>query len=231
LSLARSPRGKAARNSYRELLGAVFAIGVVLFAAPTAASAQGQTNLADTIAGRSDLSTFSRGLEAAGLTATLSGAGPYTVWAPTNGAFDKLPAGQLNALLQDPPALRRILLYHIGQGPITAAQIVQVPTVRTLEGEPIKVSASGSNVELNDATVTQPDVLASNGIIHVIDSVLLPPSDMGALPVTGEANSSVALGLALAAAVLVAAGVVLRLAGPARPTAARASEERQLLDR
>jgi hypothetical protein len=106
-----------------------------------------------------------------------------------------------------------VLTYHVGLQPVTAAQIVQVPTVRTLEGESIQVRAVGGSVKLNDATVTRPDVRASNGIIHVVDGLLLPPSLAlpAALPNQGQADarSPVAL-LVLVGLLLLSSGVVLR---------------------
>jgi uncharacterized surface protein with fasciclin (FAS1) repeats len=191
-------------------------VAAVLVALPASAGAQAQQDLVDTIRSSPDLSTFSRAIDAAGLTDTLRGPGPYTVWAPTNAGFDKLPPGQLDALLQNPAQLRQLLLYHIGQGPITAAQIIQAPTARTLQGQSIRVNVSGNSVHLNDATVTQPDVVASNGIIHVIDSVLIPPSGVGNLPTAGEADSSPPVALLLGAALLLLLGVGGRLLGARR---------------
>jgi uncharacterized surface protein with fasciclin (FAS1) repeats len=197
---------------------AIAAAMVVLLAPASGAAAQSASkDLFDTIDGNTDLSTFGRALRTAGLVDTLRGQGPYTVWAPTNSGFGKLPAGQLDGLMQNPDQLKRLMLYHIGQGPITAAQIVQVPNVKTLEGEAIRVSASGNAVHLNDATVTQADVLATNGIIHVIDSVLVPPSGVAALPTAGEADSAVPMLAALAAGLLLLAGAVIKRATWARP--------------
>jgi LPXTG-motif cell wall-anchored protein len=197
-------------------LALLAAVALLVVPARGVAAQQATKDLFDTIDGNSDLSTFGRALRTAGLVDTLKGTGgPYTVWAPTNSGFNKLPSGQLDDLMANPDQLRKMMTYHIGRGPITAAQIVQVPSVVTLEGEPIRVSASGNAVHLNDATVTQADVLATNGIIHVIDSVLVPPSGVGSLPATGEADSPVPLLAALAAVGLLLAGAAVRLASPA----------------
>ena len=103
-------------------------------------------------------------------------AGPYTVFAPTNAAFAKVPADQLQALLNNPAQLRAVLLYHVVPGRVTSAQVAGLTSATTAQGGTLTVSASGGTVQINDATVTQADLAASNGIIHVIDTVLLPPS-------------------------------------------------------
>jgi uncharacterized surface protein with fasciclin (FAS1) repeats len=152
-------------------------------------------------------------LQTAGVADTLRGPGPFTVWAPVNGAFDKLPAGALSRLTGDPARLRAVLTYHVGMQPVTAAEIVQVPSVRTLQGESIQVRAVGGSVKLNDATVIRPDVRASNGIIHVVDGLLVPPS-LGlpaALPSQGEADTTSPVGaLAILGALLIGAGALVQ---------------------
>lgn len=123
-----------------------------------------------------NFSTLLSAVQAAGLTQTLSGSGPFTVFAPTNAAFAKVPQDQLQALLNDPARLRAVLLYHVVPGRVTSAQVAGLSSARTVQGGTLNVSASGGTVRINDATVTQADVPASNGVIHVIDTVLLPPS-------------------------------------------------------
>lgn len=123
-----------------------------------------------------NFSTLLSAVQAAGLTQTLSGPGPFTVFAPTNAAFAKVPQDQLQALLNDPARLRAVLLYHVVPGRVTSAQVAGLSSARTVQGGTLNVSASGGTVRINDATVTQADVPASNGVIHVIDTVLLPPS-------------------------------------------------------
>lgn len=160
-----------------------------------------QQDLADTIAAAPQLSTLARAVQVAGLVETLKGPGPLTVLAPNNAAFDKLPPGTLDGLLRNPAQLRQILSYHLAPEAVTSAEIVQVPNVRMVEGETIRVTVSGGAVHVNDATVVQPDVEASNGAMHVIDRVLLPASQIGALPTTGEADQPmpalIAIGLLL----------------------------------
>ena len=133
-------------------------------------------SIAGIVAGNPDFSTLLSAVQAAGLVETLSGGGPYTVFAPTNAAFAKVPADQLNALLNDPEQLKAVLLYHVVPGKVMAADVVNLTTADTVNGAAINIAASGGTVTINDATVTQTDIEASNGVIHVIDSVLLPPS-------------------------------------------------------
>ena len=120
--------------------------------------------------------TLAKALTAAGLIDTLKGAGPFTVFAPTDDAFAKLPAGTLDGLLKDLPKLTAILKYHVLAGKVAAADVVKLDgkTTTTLNGTDLKVSTK-DGVKLNgDINVTKTDVAASNGLIHVIDAVLLP---------------------------------------------------------
>lgn len=132
--------------------------------------------IAGIVANDPNFSTLLAAVQAAGLTQTLAQPGPYTVFAPTNAAFAKVPADQLTALLNNPEQLRAVLLYHVVPGRVTAAQVTRLTSARTAQGADLSVSASGGTVRINDATVTRADIRASNGIIHVIDTVLLPPS-------------------------------------------------------
>ena len=120
--------------------------------------------------------TLAKALTAAGLVDTLQGAGPFTVFAPTDDAFAKLPAGTLDGLLKDIPKLTAILKYHVLAGKVVAADVVKLEgkTATTLNGAALKVSTTGG-VKLNGVVnVTKTDIAASNGVIHVIDTVLLP---------------------------------------------------------
>ena len=112
--------------------------------------------------------------EAAGLVETLSGPGPYTVFAPTDDAFAKLPAGTVEGLLQDKAALAKILTYHVVAGKVPASEVVTMTSAKTVEGSDVTIKTEGSTVMVNNATVTATDIQASNGIIHVIDTVLMP---------------------------------------------------------
>lgn len=121
--------------------------------------------------------TLLQAATAAGLVDTLKGAGPFTVFAPTDAAFAALPAGTLDALLKDPAKLKDILLYHVVSGKVTADQVVTLTSATTVEGKSIKITVKDGTVYLNDTVkVVTTDIAASNGVIHVIDAVLLPPS-------------------------------------------------------
>lgn len=122
--------------------------------------------------------TLLAAVKAAGLVETLQGKGPFTVFAPTDAAFAALPAGTLDGLLKDPAALKKILLYHVVSGSVTADNVVGLTSATSVEGSPIAISVKDGTVYLNDsAKVVTPDVMASNGVIHVIDKVILPPAD------------------------------------------------------
>ena len=139
------------------------------------------TTAKDIVATATDAGTFSTLLTAAtaaGLVETLQGEGPFTVFAPTDEAFAALPAGTLDSLLADPEALKQVLLYHVVSGKVTADQVVGLTSADSVEGSPIAIAVRDGSVFLNDtAEVVTTDVMASNGVIHVIDSVILPPTD------------------------------------------------------
>ncbi|HEY9604936.1 MAG TPA: fasciclin domain-containing protein, partial [Allocoleopsis sp.] len=118
-------------------------------------------------------STLVAAIKAAKLVDTLKGAGPFTVFAPTDEAFAKLPDGTVDALLKDIPKLKKILTYHVVSGKVMAADVVKLKSAKTVEGSDVKIDAS-SGVKVNDATVSTPDVGADNGVIHIIDTVLIP---------------------------------------------------------
>jgi uncharacterized surface protein with fasciclin (FAS1) repeats len=126
-------------------------------------------------AGNPDFSTLVTAIKAAGLAETLSGEGPFTVFAPTNAAFAKLPAGTVENLLkpENKDQLVGILTYHVVPGNVMAADVVGLTTAPTVNGKALTVDAS-DGVKINNATVTATDIKGSNGVIHVIDTVLLP---------------------------------------------------------
>jgi uncharacterized surface protein with fasciclin (FAS1) repeats len=123
-----------------------------------------------------DFSILLTALETAGLTETLSAEGPFTVFAPTDEAFAAIDEATLNALLADQETLEQVLLYHVVEGEVLAADVVELDEATTVQGEPITITVDGETVTLNDTTtVVETDITAANGVIHVIDSVLLPP--------------------------------------------------------
>jgi uncharacterized surface protein with fasciclin (FAS1) repeats len=122
--------------------------------------------------------TLLTAVEAAGLVETLSEGGPFTLFAPTDRAFSRLPVGTVPALLGDIPQLTDILLYHVVSGRVFSGDVVGLSEAPSVQGEEIGISISGGNVLLNaDATVTEVNILANNGVIHVIDRVILPSGD------------------------------------------------------
>lgn len=130
-------------------------------------------DIVDTAVKAGSFKTLVAAVTAAGLVDTLKGAGPFTVFAPTDEAFAKLPAGTVDALLKDIPKLTKILTYHVVAGKVMAADVVKLKSAKTVEGSEVKIDAS-NGVKINDSTVTTADVAADNGVIHIIDSVLLP---------------------------------------------------------
>ena len=159
-------------------------------------------DIVDTAIGAGSFNTLVAAVQAAGLEATLRGPGPFTVLAPTDDAFAKLPAGTVQALLADIPTLTDILLYHVLGGEVYAEDVAGLTNATTLQGQPIVVDA-GTAVQLNDAAVIAADVQASNGVIHVIDTVLLPPTQNIAEVLTEDGRFSTLL-TAVGAADLVA---------------------------
>jgi uncharacterized surface protein with fasciclin (FAS1) repeats len=137
-----------------------------------AAAAEG--DIIETAGAAGSFTTLARAIEAAGLTETLKGEGPFTVFAPTDEAFAKLPEGTLDALLQDKEKLAAILTYHVVPGNVSSEDVIQLPMATTVNGRDLKIPAADGKVMVGNATVTQADIPASNGVIHVIDTVLLP---------------------------------------------------------
>jgi uncharacterized surface protein with fasciclin (FAS1) repeats len=155
---------------------AIFALTLTLVAtAAAAASGYGSKadDIVDTAVAAGNFKTLATALGAAGLAETLKGPGPFTVFAPTDAAFAKLPAGTLDALLADKAKLTQVLTYHVVAGKVTAADVVKLQQAKTLQGGAVKIDAT-TGVKVNGAAVVQADVMASNGVIHVIDTVLLP---------------------------------------------------------
>lgn len=143
-------------------------------AAPTEAPAAMPKDIVDTAIGAGTFNTLVAAAQAAGLVDTLKGPGPFTVFAPTDEAFAKLPAGTVEGLLKEPAKLKDILLYHVVSGNVMAADAMKLTSADTVLGQPITIKAEGGKVMINDATVTAADIKATNGVIHVIDTVLLP---------------------------------------------------------
>ena len=134
-------------------------------------------DIVDTAVGAGQFKTLAAALKAADLVDTLKGPGPFTVFAPTDEAFAKLPAGTLKSLLkpENKAKLTAILTYHVVPGAVKAAQVTKLTEAKTVNGAMVKVSTAHGKVMIDDAVVVKPDIQASNGVIHVIDKVILPP--------------------------------------------------------
>jgi uncharacterized surface protein with fasciclin (FAS1) repeats len=145
--------------------------------AASAVDAMMDQDIVDTAISAGSFNTLAAALKSAHLVEALKGEGPFTVFAPTDEAFAALPAGTLENLLkpENEAELVRILKYHVVPGKVTAAEVVQVSSADTLAGEALAIDASGETVLVGDAHVVKSDVMAKNGVIHVIDKVLLPP--------------------------------------------------------
>ena len=139
------------------------------------ARAQGK-DIVDTAVAAGSFKTLAAALQAAGLVETLKGAGPFTVFAPTDEAFAKLPAGTVENLLkpENKEKLKAVLTYHVVPGKVMAAQVTTMDSAKTVQGQSVKISVVDGKVKIDSATVAKADVAASNGVIHVIDSVILP---------------------------------------------------------
>ncbi|MBX3697902.1 MAG: fasciclin domain-containing protein [Dokdonella sp.] len=131
-------------------------------------------DIVDTAVAAGSFKTLATALEAAGLVDTLKGPGPFTVFAPTDAAFAKLPAGTVEGLLKDKPKLTAILTYHVVPGNVKAADVVKLDSAKTVNGQSVAIKVVDGKVMVDNATVTTADIEASNGVIHVIDTVLLP---------------------------------------------------------
>lgn len=153
--------------------GATFQAASVTTAGGTANSAA-TADIIDTAVGAGSFKTLATALTAAGLVETLKGSGPFTVFAPTDEAFAKLPKGTLEALLADKAALTKVLTYHVVSGNVLAADVVKLTKATTVQGSTVKIKSNKQGVRVNDANVVKTDVLATNGVIHVIDTVLIP---------------------------------------------------------
>ena len=152
--------------------GIVHVIDTVLI--PKAAPAATPKNIVQTAVAAGQFKTLASLLKKAGLASTLQGRGPFTVFAPTDAAFAKVPKATLAALGKDRAKLRAVLLYHVVKGKVTAKQVVKLRSAKTLNGQSVQIRVRGGKVAVGGATVTSADVAASNGVVHVIDTVLIP---------------------------------------------------------
>lgn len=159
---------------------ALIALASLALAVPAASAAPAREQASPTIAGLAaktpQLSTLLSIVKKAGLADELSAPGALTVFAPTNKAFAKVPKKTLDALAKNPAQLKRVLLYHVVPGRVTAAKVVKLRSAKTVAGPSVRIRVVGQTALINSAKVVKADVRASNGIVHVIDAVLIPPS-------------------------------------------------------
>ncbi len=131
-------------------------------------------NLVDTAVAAGQFTTLVAAVQAAGLADTLANGGPFTVFAPTDAAFAKLPAGTVEALLANPDKLRSILLYHVVAGKVYSGDVVKLTSAKTVQGSDVQIRTENGSVMVDGAKVVATDIESSNGVIHVIDTVILP---------------------------------------------------------
>ena len=164
------------RNRFKVTLLAAAAAGVLLVPANAEAQHKASKDIVTVAVEAGSFETLVAAVKAAGLVETLQGPGPFTVFAPTDEAFAKLPAGTVEALLKDPAALRAVLTYHVVPGRVMAADVVRSNggTPETVQGQSLTIRVVDGKVMVDGATVVTADIAASNGVIHVIDTVVLP---------------------------------------------------------
>jgi transforming growth factor-beta-induced protein len=181
--------------------------------ASTASRSEGDKNIVQTALAAGQFNTLASLLTKAGLVETLSTGGPFTVFAPTDAAFAKVPKATLDALAANPPQLKSVLLYHVVPGRVTAAEVVKLTSAKTVEGRSVAIRVVDGSVYVDGAKVTTPDVMASNGVIHVIDSVLIPKT-APATPAKNVVQTAIAAGqFKTLASLLTKAGLVGTLQG------------------
>jgi transforming growth factor-beta-induced protein len=156
---------------------AAAALGASASASTTSRSA-GDQNIVQTALAAGQFNTLATLLTKAGLADTLATGGPFTVFAPTDAAFAKVPKATLAALAKHPAQLKSVLLYHVVPGSVTASDVVKLSSAKTLQGSSVLIKVNKGGVFVNQAKVTTPDVMASNGVIHVINKVLIPPKNI-----------------------------------------------------
>lgn len=158
------------------LLG-MMAVITSVGAGSVACADEPQKDIVDTAVGAGQFKTLVAAVKAAELVDTLKGAGPFTVFAPTDEAFAKVPKETLDALLKDKKALTGVLTYHVVPGKVMAADVVKLDSAKTVQGKPLTIVTKGGKVTINGVNVVKTDIVCKNGVIHVIDAVLLPPAD------------------------------------------------------
>ena len=184
---------KRIRTTLVLLVAAALAVAAVGASASTASKTEGQKNIVETAVAAGQFTTLASLLTKSGLVDTLATGGPFTVFAPTDAAFAKVPKATLEALAADPMKLKSVLLYHVVSGRVTAADVVKLSSAKTIEGRSLAIKVVDGSVFIDQAKVTTPDVMASNGVIHVINSVLIPKAALAA-PAKNIVETAIAAG-------------------------------------
>jgi uncharacterized surface protein with fasciclin (FAS1) repeats len=156
--------------------GVIAALALSVAGAPATARPSEEKNIVQTAQAAGSFKTLTKLVTKAGLAGTLSQPGPYTVFAPTDAAFKKVPKSTLKSLAKNKAKLRAVLLYHVVAGKVPSSEVVTMKSVKTVNGKSVRIRTSNGSVYVNTARVTKPDVNASNGVIHVINRVLIPPA-------------------------------------------------------
>jgi uncharacterized surface protein with fasciclin (FAS1) repeats len=163
----------------KQLIAGVVAVMAITGAAANMGAATADKDIVDTAVAAGSFKTLVKALQAADLVATLKGAGPFTVFAPTDEAFAKLPAGTLETLLkpENKSKLQRILSAHVVAGKVMAADVVKTSSAKAVSGDMLTIASRDGGVTVDGAKVVKTDIAATNGVIHVIDSVILPKDE------------------------------------------------------
>lgn len=156
------------------MTAAIAVVAVILLSANVAPGMKAEKNIVETAIGAGQFNTLVAAVKAAGLVDTLSGPGPFTVFAPTDDAFAKLPKGTVEALLKDTDKLTAILTYHVVAGQYAAKDVMGMSSAKTVNGQSLMLKIKDGKVMVDNAFVIKADIMTSNGIIHVIDTVVLP---------------------------------------------------------
>lgn len=157
-------------------IGIVAALALTVAGIPATARPSDERNIVQTAQAAGNFKTLTKLVVKAGLAGTLSSSGPYTVFAPTDAAFSKVPKPTLKALAKNRAKLRAVLLYHVVAGRVPSSQVVMLKSAKTLNGKSVRIHTAGGKVFVNNAKVTKADINASNGVIHVVNRVLIPPA-------------------------------------------------------
>lgn len=166
--------------------------GLACLGLATSAAQAAEKDIVDTAVSAGQFKTLVKAVQAADLAATLKGPGPFTVFAPTDEAFAALPQEKLEALLKDKKALTSVLTYHVVPGKVMAADVVKLESAKTAQGQVLAINAKDGKVRVNEANVIKTDILCANGVIHVIDAVLMPPAAAATAlkPIQGALNKA-----------------------------------------